>query len=187
MLDRKRASGKAVSCILTCVRSLIKLMGVPVPCINYLQWTSVNQSFQPPSLSLSPQTFLSNQVKENWNNCICWYVISHHNSLTRNKNFLINHLPAVKRISCWVDTANKISLPEGMTMSESQKEYKTSRLKYSLTNTESLQVFHLEKTLAHSIRLGLFFYTEVPAKSKESKKPPTFPTLTPWSSASLSV
>jgi len=55
--DRKGASGKAVSCILTYVRSLIKLLGMPVPCINYLQWTAAAQTFQPPSLSLSPQIF----------------------------------------------------------------------------------------------------------------------------------
>lgn len=80
----------------------------------------------------------------------------------------MNQLPAVKRISCWVDTANKFSLPEGMTMSESQKEYKMSRLSYSLTNTESLQEFHLEKTIVYNNSFGLLFYTEVPAKkSKE--------------------
>lgn len=67
-----------------------------------------------------------------------------------------------------MDTAKKMSLPEGMTMSESQKEYKMSRLKYSLTNTESLQIFHLEKTLAHNISLGLLFYTEVPARKSKA-------------------
>lgn len=112
--------------------------------------------------------FSSSQVKENRNNCTCCYVVSHHKGPTRNKSFAMNRLPAVKRISCRADTANKISLPEGMTMSESQKEYKMSRLKCSLTNIESLQVFNLEKTLAYNISLGSLFYIEVPArKSKE--------------------
>lgn len=143
MLDWKGAFGKAVRCILTCVRSLIKALGMPDLCINYLQWTSASQRFQPSSLSLLPQIF--HQAKWRKTEIIVPAVVSYHKGPTRNKGFPMNQLPAVKRVSCWADTANKISLPEGMTMSESQKEYKKSRLKYSLTNTESLQVFNLEK------------------------------------------
>lgn len=108
MLDRKGASGKAVGCILTYVRSFINLQGMPVPCINFLQWTSSHICFSevPASFPITPSTdFSSSQVKENRNNCACCYAVSHRKGPMRNMSSPMNPTAAIKRIRCWADTA----------------------------------------------------------------------------------
>lgn len=128
---------------------------MPVPCINYLQWTLFHICFSKvPAFfpTTPPIDFSSSQVNENRNNCTCCYIVADYKGLSRNQSFPEQNSSYKKD-----EVLRRHSLPEGIAMSENQKEYKMSRLKHSLTDTEYFQVFHSEETLAHNT--GTAYYS----------------------------